>query len=530
MKALGLHKDPWHNTGAAMICAGERATEFVMVSEERLDRVKDSRAFPEMAVAACMREFGVKSYDDIDVVVTDYIRNQNWREDYVARPCRGDTFLSQLPKEKVVTVNHHLAHAYAAYFSSGFDRAAVLVVDGRGSDKETQSLFAANGRSVELVAATDVIGIGLLYAAVTQAIGFGLLQEGKTMGLAPYGADSRKRIFPFERKFRGIVTDYSSACVEGNYDLRIPFAPLDTFEAKARAAYEVQMECEEAMLHLAKWARDMTGEENLCISGGVALNSVANYKILKSGLFKDVFVNPAASDTGIPLGAALYGLHCVLGAGKNYASVPAYVGPSYNRAQIEAAIPPDGEFTIVREGALRKAVAMLAENKIVACHSGRSEMGPRALGNRSILMSPLRAENKDILNSQVKHRESFRPFAPAIMEEHVAEYFEMDRPCPYMLFVPPILEDKRKVIPAVTHVDGSGRLQTVSESLNPLFYGVIKLFKERTGVPVLLNTSFNDNNQPIVETPSDAVRCFLSVNIDALLLGGDILLVKNPNS
>ncbi|WP_292935137.1 carbamoyltransferase C-terminal domain-containing protein [Noviherbaspirillum sp.] len=473
-----------------------------------------------------MKQFGIRSFDEIDLVVTDYICHPKWEEDFYKTPCRKDVFLANFPQEKIVTINHHLAHAHAVYFSSGFRRAAILIVDGRGSDKETQSLYVADGRTIRLIATTSVIGIGLFYAAVTQAIGFGLLQEGKTMGLAPYGADVKMKVFDIPRSFDGIVTDYSEACVEGNYDLRIPFPPMDTFEAKARAAFEVQQECEEAMMHLARWAREVTGEENLCISGGVGLNSVANYKLLMSGIFKDVFVNPAASDTGIPLGAALFGYHHVLQRERNYDEISAFLGPSYDRTEIESAIAAHKGFAVERSHAVNKAVEMLAQNKIVACLFDRSEIGPRALGNRSILMSPLRAENKDILNSRVKHREAFRPFAPVILEERTSEYFDMDRPCPYMLFVPDVRPEKRSVIPAVTHVDGTGRLQTVTEKRNPLFYRITKLFGEKTGVPVLLNTSFNDNNEPIVETPKDAVRCFLGTNIDALLIGGDILLVK----
>ena len=526
MRVLGLHKDPWHDSGAALIQGDEDRTQFVMLSEERCDRVKDSRAFPEKAIAACLREFGIKSYCEIDLVVTDYICHPQWKDDFLGKRCRTDVFLAQLPEHKILTINHHLAHACNVYFSSGFRRAAILIVDGRGSDKETQSLYVAHGMSIKLVASTAVIGIGLLYAAVTHAIGFGLLQEGKTMGLAPYGEKAGKQVFSFARVFDGIVTDYSAACVDGSYDLKIPFAPLSTFDDKARAAFEVQKECEEAMLHLARWAKESTGERNLCISGGVGLNSVANFKILKSGLFDDVFVNPAASDTGIPLGAALYGYHFKLGMKRNYDEIPVFIGPSYERSDIEAAISSFSGFSVRRDSALEQAVEMLSDNKIVACHFGRSEMGPRALGNRSILMSPLLQENKDILNSRVKHRESFRPFAPVIMEEHMAEYFDMDRPSPYMLFVPWVRRDKRSVIPAVTHVDGSGRLQTASRVRNPLLYKIISLFKERTGVPVLLNTSFNDNNEPIVESPEDALRCFLGTNIDALLIGGDTLLLK----
>jgi carbamoyltransferase len=497
-----------------------------MVSEERLDRVKDSRAQPLKSVTACLQEFGLQRLDQVDLVVLDYIHNQNWRQDHFKTTCSAWPELEELPTERIKVINHHLAHACAAFYSSGFEKSAVLVVDGRGSEGETQSLFVADSSGLRLVASTKTIGIGLLYAAVTQEIGFNLLQEGKTMGLAPFGMAEPMPLLHFSGRFCGIETDYSSDCIEGSYKLRNIKNPLISFEEKARAAYDVQQECEAAMLHLADWAKKVTGMDYLCISGGVGLNSVANYKVLKSGLYSDVFVNPAASDTGIPLGAALYGLHAIAGVNRDYVGISPFIGPSYSREQTETAIKLASGFQIIRGNALDRAVEMLAENKIVACHALRSEIGPRALGNRSILMSPLKAENKDILNSRVKHREAFRPFAPVILEEHVSEYFVMDRPCPYMLFVPEIRPEKRALIPAVTHVDGSGRLQTVNRELNPIFYRIISQFKKITGVPVILNTSFNDNNEPIVETAADAIRCFMSTNIDALLLDGEILLVK----
>ncbi len=315
-----------------------------------------------------------------------------------------------------------------------------------------------------------------------------------------------------------------------------PHKPIETFDDKARAAFEVQDECEAAVLHLAEYAFKRTGADYLCISGGVALNSVANYKVLRSGIFKDIFMNPAASDTGIPLGCALHGYHKLLKRPKSYREIFPYLGPSYSRAQILAAIEAyqgtafnqlayEG-FHLVNQDAIGRAVEMLAANKIVACFHGRSEMGPRALGNRSILMSPLVAANKDVLNSQVKHREAFRPFAPAILEERTQEYFHIDRPSPYMLLVPTVVESKRNVIPAVTHVDGTGRLQTVNKDFNPHFYSIIERFHEKSGVPVLLNTSLNVANEPMAESPEDAIHCFLTTGIDALLMD-EFLLIKD---
>lgn len=534
MIVLGLHKDPWHNSGAAMIRENGSGVRFANLAEERCNREKDSRKFPILSTQACMKELGVTSIHDVDLVMMDYIMTPDWRNDQYRRPCDTDNFLAEIDSEKIHMVNHHLAHASTVFYSSGFESAAVLIVDGRGSKKETQSLFRATPDGIELIESTDKIGIGLLYAAVTNAIGFGLLQEGKTMGLAPYGADIRKQIFTFPRAYKGIVTDYSSVCVEDSYEMGAPHEPILTFEDKARGAFEIQQECESALLHLARYAFERTGSKYLCLSGGVALNSVANYKILRAGIFKDIFINPAASDTGIPLGAALHGYHQIGKRPKNYAQISPYLGPNYDEERIRNAIEafrgatynPEAfqGFKLVSEGALDRAADLLAANKIVGCLHGRSEMGPRALGNRSILMSPLVAENKDVLNSQVKHREAFRPFAPAILEEFTEQYFEIDRTCPFMLLVPTVIDDKRKVIPAVTHVDGTGRLQTVNKEFNPHFYRIIEEFYKRTGVPVLLNTSFNVAREPIVETPEDAIRCFLGTGIDALLIGEYLLL------
>jgi carbamoyltransferase len=525
MLILGLHRDPWHDTGAAVIRQAGGAPHIVTISEERLDRIKDSRAFPARAVAACLADAGISSPEAVDVVVLDYIRVPDWRRDQHGVPAVQGTLLERIEPERIHVINHHLAHAASSFYCSGFEDAAVLVVDGRGSDNETQSLFVGEGTVLHRIEHTDRIGIGLLYAAVTQAIGFGLLQEGKTMGLAPYGAGMGGNCLDIRRSFHGIRTDYSETCVEGSYDLQRP-PHIPHLAARARVAFEVQQECEAALLHLAAHARELTGKRRLCLTGGVALNSVANYVVLKSGLFDDIFINPAASDTGIPLGAALHGYHAILGRPRLADRIPPYLGPLYGEADIASAIAMTGDrCRIERDEVLEKAAALLSDMKIVGHFHGRSETGPRALGNRSILMSPTRAENKDVLNSRVKHREAFRPFAPACLSERVPEFFEIDRPSPYMLLVPPVRPEKRQVIPAVTHVDGTGRLQTVSENDNPRFRHLIELFAQRTGVPVLLNTSFNDNGEPIVETPQDAVRCFLGTDIDALLLE-DVLLIK----
>jgi carbamoyltransferase len=531
MLVLGLHKDPWHDTGACAIRRNGSETRMAYVAEERLDRVKDSRHFPHSSAIACLNEVGAKDVSECDLIVFDYIVNgDNWRLDQFKMSCSTANFLDDVDQNKLRIINHHLAHAYAAYFSSGYEKAAVLVVDGRGSDGETQSLFLAEGKDVRLIDKTNRIGIGLLYSTVTHAVGFGLLQEGKTMGIAPYGEElSRKdRLFDFEGKYNGIVTDYSNFCVEGSYDIQRPHRPIETFNDKALAAFEVQRECDRAMLHLAHYAKEKTGADYLCISGGVGLNSVANNKIMRSGLFKDVFVNPAASDTGIPLGSALYGFHELLEQPRDYNGISPYLGPTYSHDSVERAITQFSGYRVIRDNAFDKAVDMLVANHIVARFEGRSEMGPRALGHRSILMSPMVAENKDILNERVKFRESFRPFAPAVLEEHADKFFDVDRPCPYMLSIPRVLDVGRYLTPATTHVDGTARLQTVTRERNGMFYDLIEKFGRKTGVPVLLNTSFNVAGEPVVETPADAIKCFMRTSIDALLIE-DILLVKDDD-
>lgn len=531
MKVLGLHKDPWHNSGASVICKEGNRIEFINLSEERCNREKDSRKFPLLSTEACMKEAGIEDYSEFDLVVLDYLINGNdFKKDYFNTICSQSNFLDNVSPSRIHIINHHLAHAYNVFYSSGFQKSAVLIVDGRGSDKETQSLYIADKKEgINLLEKTSTIGIGLLYAAITHKIGFGLLQEGKTMGLAPYGAKVKKKFFEFPQLYNGIVTDYSSVCIEDSYEMSVNHPPIETFEDKARAAFEVQQECESAMIHLATYAKERTGVDSLCISGGVGLNSVANYKILQSRIFKDVFINPAASDTGISLGAALYGFHNVLKQDSDYSGISPYLGPSYTDQEIRTAIKKFNGFSLIEADAFSSAAEMISQNKILGFFHGRSEMGPRALGNRSIIMSPLIAENKDVLNARVKFREAFRPFAPATLAEYAHEYFLIDRESPYMLFVPLVKEDKINKIPAVTHVDGTGRLQTVTREFNGKFYDIIKSFYEKTGVPVLLNTSFNVAGEPIVETPEEAIKCFLGTDIDALLIE-DYLLVKNKKS
>jgi carbamoyltransferase len=423
---LGLHEDPWHSTGAAVIRSDGGGAQVASLSQERCDRVKDSRAFPAAATQACLEELGVGSIEDVDLVVVDYIRHRDWRRDHAGRPCTTDNVLAGLDPRKILAVNHHLAHASNTFYASGWEEAAVLVVDGRGSDGETQSLFRAGATGVELVESTDRIGIGLLYAAVTHHLGFGLMQDGKTMGLAPYGAAVPGRLYDFPATLRRDRYRLRPRLRGGQ--LRAARRPARAPDVRGAGACGLRGPGRVRSGDAApRGPRARKGLRRLYLSGGVALNSVANYAIFRSGLFDDVFVTPAASDTGIPLGAALHGYHAVLGRPRNYPAIPPYLGPRYGRDRVRAAVAAFRGYRIADGDALKTAAAFLVANRIVGCFQGRSELGPRALGNRSILMSPLVAGNKDVLNARIKRREPFRPFAPLVLEEFASDYFAIDR-------------------------------------------------------------------------------------------------------
>jgi carbamoyltransferase len=518
VRILGIHREPWHDTGAAVLVEDCGGVEIVSITQERLDRVKDSRAFPGDAIDYCLKASGMSSLDEIDLVVSDYIEPAVAKQTQTLPP-------EKIAPEKMAIINHHQAHAAGAFYSSPFDEAAVLVVDGRGSDKETQSLFTASRESgVRLLEKSGILGLGLLYATVTVKIGFGILNEGKTMGLAPYGGGSRKDIidWPSIRRYSGIHTDYTGLC-HGRYDMRPALPPMSD-DVRARLAFEVQREIEHGMLYLARRAREITGMKNLCISGGVGLNSVANNRIVQEKIFDGVFIHPACSDTGIPLGCALHGYHHILSGRGRFNFNNAHMGRAYTPGEMDCAIKSSAGFRVCCDDDDSKTVELLTDNKVLGWFQGGSEIGPRALGNRSILMNPGRAENKDHLNERVKHRENFRPFAPAVIGERAGEYFDLDRPSPFMLLVADVLPGAREKIPAVTHIDGTARVQTVSMNSNPAFYRLMEKFGEATGTPVLLNTSFNVAGEPVVETPDDAIRCFLSTGIDALRLGKNLLL------
>jgi len=454
-------------------------------------------------------------------------------------------------KAQFHNVEHHRAHLASSFFVSPFERAALLSIDGFGDFIST--MWAIGERnSIEVLGQVEYPhSTGIVYTATTQFLGFPHYgDEGKVMGLAPYG---RPR---FIREFRDIIRteergqfrinlDYfrhhtegvemtwdqgspvigkifSEAFVETFGPRRSPGAPLT--ERERDIAASLQLRLEEVGFHILDHVHEVTGLTDLGLSGGVAYNSVMNGKILLNTPFKRVYVQPAAGDSGTALGVCFQIHNGVLQQPRGDIMLGAYTGPEFSNDEIKVELERAGlRFEVLNDIELtRRAASDIAGGLVVGWFQGKMEFGPRALGNRSIVVDPRRADMKDILNDRIKKREPFRPFAPSILAERVGDYFEQTHPAPTMLMVYQIKSERRDEIPAVTHVDGSGRLQTVSQELNPRYYQLISDFERMTGVPVVLNTSFNEN-EPIVCTPNDAIQCFLKTKMDVLYLGNNLV-------
>lgn len=446
-------------------------------------------------------------------------------------------------RAQVHNVEHHLAHLASCFFVSPFERAALLSIDGFGDFISTMWAIG-EGNKIEVLGQVEYPhSTGIVYTATTQFLGFPHYgDEGKVMGLAPYGEprfikEFREIIRTEERGQFRLNLDYFRHHAEGvemSWDQGSPvigrifsdefvrtFGPARTLgtpltDRERDIAASLQLRLEEIAFHVLHRLHEQTGLTDLGLAGGVAYNSVMNGKILLQTPFRRIYVQPAAGDSGTAVGVCYY-LHK---QSPSIETTGAYTGPESNDDQVQGALIKSGlEFENYDDREVTKRAAQdIADGLVVGWFQGRMEFGPRALGNRSIVADPRRAEMKDILNERIKKREPFRPFAPSILEEHVGEYFEQTHPAPTMLMVYQIKPEKRNCIPAVTHVDGSGRLQTVSRKLNQRYYQLISDFAELTGVPVVLNTSFNEN-EPIVCTPQEAIDCFLKTRMDALYLG-----------
>jgi carbamoyltransferase len=546
-----------HNASACLIGDGRL---LAFVEEERFDRIKYSTAFPIHAIEYCLAEAGI-GIGDVDAVALAGVPRREivlsaraWFR-HVFRPwyrwwLRNQILVTGFYKDHrqrsrlrgklefggaLHYVEHHLCHASSAFHISPYDSAAILTVDAQG-DGLASAIYHGQGTRIRRVAAYRFpeTSLGHFYDCVAEFTGFRPIKDaGKVMGLSSYGDPGA-----YGNRFARLVTMNSGGSVRFDLDYMKhergmrscgkfvrEFGPPrerhepPTEERFANAAASAQAVLERAMVHLAAHAKDLTGERNLCIAGGVGLNSVANGIVLREGIFDDVWIQPAANDAGLALGAAFGAWHEHHDGARNFVMDHAYWGPGFTdeeiRAELEVSKLPFREIADPAE----TAASLVAKDRIVGWFQGRMEAGPRALGNRSIIANPRRAEMKDIVNRYVKHRESFRPFAPSALEERAPEYFDVDRPVPFMLVISDVLPEKRDEIPAITHVDGTARLQTVSRKENAAYHRMIEKFGEKTGTPVILNTSFNIKGEPIVCTPGDALRCYYSTGIDDLVIG-----------
>ncbi|KKM11834.1 hypothetical protein SY88_06505 [Clostridiales bacterium PH28_bin88] len=563
MYILGL-KYPGHDATAVLL----KNNHVVFASaQERFDQRKHSHAFPMEAIK-CALDMASINIEQVDIVVFQYNYPLSYRN-MVARtfmnyfPLATSSSLANLRyqmakkavgerdirklgfKGPIYYVDHHASHRASAYFPSPFERAAVLIIDGRGERASTTFSLAEGNRFINLKHVDYPHSLGYLYAAVTSYLGFCPdSDEGKIMGLSSYAEPE------YINTFRHIVRllpegGFALDMSYFNYHTRVgsyfskrflkefgpprrPEEPL-TSHHKIIAA-SLQRITEETVLHFVKWLKDKTGADNLCLGGGVALNSVTNGRIMREMGFDGIFVQPAAGDDGSALGAALEIYHRLSGTPRYpLRYFDPYLGKGHSDEEIKKFLD-DKRIPYRKYSDIERVTAkILSEGNIVGWFQGRAEFGPRALGNRSILADPRFADMKDKVNRKVKFREDFRPFAPATLEEYVGELFDSIQPSPYMLMVYNVLPVVRDTIPAVTHVDGTARVQSVNESQNKKFYRLITEFKKLTGVPAILNTSFNVKGKPIVNNPEDAFECFWNTEMDYLVMG-DFLIAKKEGA
>jgi len=517
-------------------------------SDVDFNRVPNFRLFIDYLLDTA----GMK-FEDIGTVVYSY-RHVKSVEKY---------FKEMSPDVEFIVPEHHFSHSCQAFLPSGFEEAAIMIVDGQGvpmertdGDQLSGCLAYGQGNAIETLWELPVrYSLGGFYGEMTSRSGFNTNEEGKTMGLAPYGSsdlyDKMRKDLTFNNKefhVRDIMSHVKRGLVSKEYlyslgkytkhmkglDVPIRKKGEEFSKASKDIAYAAQKITEDVMIFLANWLYEKTGSKNLCIAGGVGLNCVANYKVLEKTPFENVFVHPNPGDNGLSVGQALYVHNILRGYERTYVATHDYLGKEYDADEIEVAINTlrdRDDIIISKHEDLSELYDVMAERienqEIVSWWQGRSEFGPRALGNRSILADPRGTNMKDILNSRVKFREGFRPFTPSVLAEKASEYFTLDIESPFMLLAPYVKDGKAKLIPAITHADNTARVQTVSKADNKRYYGLIKAFERRTGIPVLLDTSFNVAGEPIVETPEDAIRCFLSTDIDTLCVDRFVISKKN---
>ncbi len=589
MRILGISAF-YHDSAACLIDSGKIVAA---AQEERFTRKKHDSDFPVNAVRYCLAEGGVGS-DQLDAVAfydKPLLKLHRILETYLSIAPKGlRPYMRALPvwlreklwtypeieeslrkcgvqaPDKIYFPEHHESHAASAFFPSPFQEAAVLTMDGVG-EWSTTSIALGEGNKMRMLKEIRFPhSLGMLYSAFTYYLGFKVNSgEYKLMGLAPYGEPK------YVDKIKDNLIDIKE---DGSYRLNMDYfsylddlvmtsprfhelfgAPPRTSESdltlrEMDIARSIQVVTEECVLKLAKHARELTGKKYACLAGGVALNCVANGVLLREGIFDDIWIQPAAGDAGGALGAALAVWHNVFDGerkdvGPDDAMEGSYLGPDFPPEETRAWLEANGyPYEDLSDEVWPHKIAELIEaENVIGLHQGRMEFGPRALGNRSIIGDPRSPKMQSVMNLKIKYRESFRPFAPSCLEERVGDFFELDRPSPYMLLVAPVKEDRlvkgdgserdlplrewvnrpRSDVPAITHVDYSARVQSVNPKTNPRYYALIKAFEERTNFGIVVNTSFNVRGEPIVCTPEDAYRCFMRTEMDYLVLGRFLL-------
>ena len=551
-----------HDVSACLLRDGAIA---YAISKERITREKHASGFYKEVVDYCLSAEGI-TLDDVDLVVRNsYILPVPEMEErmlhqdmpgFLPIAERNEAIkhpLFRSKSDKVVSISHHLAHAYSAFAVSPFKDGVVMIVDGVGNyqadameshpqdgasplARESESYYRFEDTRLECLKKVymepargllsdefyNMPGLGALYSRVSTYVFGDWNKCGELMGLAPYGRHGQVGSL-LEMKdgelhvpFWGSDNQQPFVLDGGSWD------KSPTMQHWQDIAWRVQDDTENVLLARARWLRETTGAKNLCVAGGVALNCVANGRIAREAGFENVWIQPAAGDDGIAIGCAYYGWLEVLKQRRSFVMEHAYVGRRYSDAEVAAALQ---NFLVRIQGDARRSddicrgtARLLADQRVIGWFQGPSEFGPRALGNRSLIADPRKAEMKDILNSRVKHRQAFRPFAPIVLAERMRDIFEGEEDSPYMLIAKPVRPEWRDKIPAIVHVDGSARVQSVREETNPMLYRLLKAFDALTGVPVLINTSFNVKGEPIIETPQDAVSCFLTTGIDHLVL------------